>query len=122
MAAYGKRWQLRPASTQEANCKHFIVVSTCAGNQLASMKSETAGKLDGVHSNSRPIIVDLGKIGGKKVKQLKKGEGIYIDEVLPAVEQVRASLAKVDEKDATTVVVLYERKRKTLNLFPGLLR
>lgn len=86
------------------------------------MKSETAGKLDGVHSNLRPIIVDLGKIGGKKVKQLKKGEGIYIDEVLPAVEQVRASLAKVDEKDGATVVVLYERKRKTLNLFPGLLR
>jgi len=87
------------------------------------MKSETAGKLDGVSSNQRPIIVDLGKIGGKKVKQLKKGEGIYIEEVLPAVQQVRASLSKAEaDKEGATIVVLYERKRKGLDLFPGLLR
>jgi hypothetical protein len=86
------------------------------------MKSETSSAAETGNSNARPIIVDLGKIGGKKAKELKKGEGIYLEEVVPAVEQVRTSLSKADSgKDVVTVVVIYEKKSKHLRLFPGLL-
>jgi hypothetical protein len=71
-------------------------------------------------SQVSPIIVDLGKIGGKKVKQLKKGQGVFLEEVIPAVQQVRTSLGH-DASDPSLpfVVVLFERKRnKFKSLFP----
>lgn len=87
------------------------------------MKNESAGKLEEGRAIGPPIIVDLGKIGRKKAKQLKRGDGIYLEEVVPAVEQVRASLPKADsDKEVVTVVVLYERKPKYPALFPNLLR
>jgi hypothetical protein len=66
-----------------------------------------------------PLIVDLGKISRKKAKQLKKGKGLYLEEVLPAVERIKASLGKTNGDGALpTVVVLYEKKRpKTKGLF-----
>lgn len=70
-----------------------------------------------------PIIIDLGKLGPKKVKQLKKGQGPYQDEVLPAIEKVGAELQKETEgKEILPVVVLYRKKGKrtklpTLKLF-----
>lgn len=66
-----------------------------------------------------PFIVDLGKISKKKAKQLKKGKGLYLEEVLPAVERVKASLGNANGNGALpTVVVLYEKKRpKAKGLF-----
>jgi len=68
-------------------------------------------------SKVRPLIVDLGKVGGKKIKALKKGEGIFTTQVEPAISQVRAQLAgQLDGKEVLPVVVIYEKKpkRKTL--------
>ena len=66
-----------------------------------------------------PVIVDLGKISRKKAKQLKKGRGPYVDEVLPAIGRVKAGLGKEDGGvTGPTVVVLYEKKRpKAKGLF-----
>jgi len=66
-----------------------------------------------------PIIIDLGKIGRKKAKELKKGEGPYLDEVEPAIAQIKAELgAKVAGKEILPIVVLYEKKPR--KVFPGL--
>jgi hypothetical protein len=67
-----------------------------------------------------PIIVDLGKIGHEKAKKLKKGEGVFLEEVLPAVDQVRTSLGHAPlDTSLPFVVVIYERKSKKLKgLFP----
>jgi hypothetical protein len=67
-----------------------------------------------------PIIVDLGKIGNAKVKDLKKGQGVFLEEVLPAVDQVRTSLGHAPiDPNLPFVVVIYERKSKKLKgLFP----
>jgi hypothetical protein len=75
---------------------------------------------DAVSGEVSPIIVDLGKIGGKKVKQLKKGEGVFLEEVIPAVHQVRTSLGHAaTDPTVPFVVVIYERKRNNLkSLFP----
>lgn len=64
-----------------------------------------------------PVIIDLGKIRAKKVKQLKKGQGPYLDEVMPAIEQVKAELGKeIDGKEILPVIVLYRRRPKRAKL------
>jgi hypothetical protein len=64
-----------------------------------------------------PLIVDLGKLRPKKVKQLKKGSGPYLDGVLPAIAQVRAEAGKRFEgKEIVPVVIIYEKKRKRRTL------
>lgn len=69
------------------------------------------------NSKTRPLIVDLGKTGGKKIKALKKGEGIYITQVEPAIAQVRAQLAgQLEGKEILPVVVIYEKKQKRKTL------
>ena len=73
-------------------------------------KSSAAPKL-------RPLIVDLGKTSGKKIKALKKGEGIFTTEVEPAIAQVRAQLAgQLEGKELLPVVVIYEKKPKRQTL------
>jgi hypothetical protein len=76
--------------------------------------------VSGETSHMSPIIVDLGKIGGKKVKELKKGQGVFLDEVIPAVNQVRTSLGHAaTDPTVPFVVVIFERKQNKLkSLFP----
>lgn len=70
-----------------------------------------------------PLIIDMGKVRPKKIKQLKKGKGPYLDEVMPAIDQVKAELGTEmgNGRDVLPVIVLYEKKAKkikapTLNL------
>jgi hypothetical protein len=73
-----------------------------------------------------PIVIDLGKHGRKKLKQLKAGGGPLLEEVLESLHQVRASLGPGDSRALLPVVVLFERKprkprkagRNTLRLLP----
>ncbi len=63
------------------------------------------------------IIVDLGKIGRKKVKMLKRGEGVCIEQVEAAISQVKAGLADgATPKELVTVVVLYQKKPRKRKL------
>lgn len=66
-----------------------------------------------------PVIIDLGKLSRKKAKQLKKGKGPYVEEVLPAIERVKASLGSSNGGgDSPAIVVLFEKKRpKVKSLF-----
>jgi hypothetical protein len=60
-----------------------------------------------------PLIIDLGKIRSKKVKELKKGEGPYLEEVLPAINQIKAELhPEIEGKEIMPVIVLYQKKSK----------
>lgn len=64
-----------------------------------------------------PIIIDVGKVKSKRVKQLKRGSGPLADEVLAAIQQSHGP-------NAVPVVVLYQerpkRKSKKLGLVPFL--
>lgn len=65
-----------------------------------------------------PVIIDLGKLSRKKAKQLKKGKGPYLEEVLPAIERVKAGLGSNGGSDSPAIVVLFEKKRpKMKSLF-----
>ena len=65
-----------------------------------------------------PVIIDLGRKNRKRVRELKKGEGIYQSEVLPTIDEVIAGLPAEDKgKAVVPVVVIYEKKprrKKTL--------
>lgn len=60
-----------------------------------------------------PVVVDLGKVGRKQIKRLKRGEGKLADEVLDVMDEVVATLGS-DLEGATLVplVMIYQRKRK----------
>jgi hypothetical protein len=72
---------------------------------------------DDTSSTTRPVIVDLGKKSRKAIKRLKKGTGDTMLEVEAAVRQVRARLSEADKlKPAIPIVIIYERKGKSLSL------
>lgn len=68
-------------------------------------------------ATTMPVIIDLGKISRKRAKQLKRGEGPFLDEVEPAIAQFKADLTgKASGKEILTVVVLYQKKPRRASL------
>jgi Family of unknown function (DUF6200) len=68
-----------------------------------------------------PIVLDLGKVKPKRIKQLRRGEGRLAEEVRQAVEKVRDGLgAEGDGKVLVPVVVLYRKKPRRASLPFGL--
>ncbi len=60
-----------------------------------------------------PIVVDLGKRKGKRLKQLKRGEGQLLGEVQEALDDIRRNLgAEAADKELVPVVVIYKKKAK----------
>lgn len=60
-----------------------------------------------------PVVVDLGKVKRKRVKQLKRGEGRLADEVLEVLDEVVEELGTdLDGATLVPVVMIYERKPK----------
>jgi Family of unknown function (DUF6200) len=60
-----------------------------------------------------PIVVDLGKRRRKRIKELKRGGGMLMEEVAEALEQVRAALGEAGRgRVLVPVVFLYRQKRR----------
>jgi hypothetical protein len=60
-----------------------------------------------------PVILDLGKKKRKAIKDLKKGRGKLVDEVMEAVSRLEASLGEeANGKTILPVVVLYKEKKR----------
>ncbi|WP_338865227.1 hypothetical protein [Myxococcus stipitatus] len=60
-----------------------------------------------------PIVIDMGKLRRKKVKELKKGEGALMLEVGDALNEVRDQLGEeVRGKQLVPVVLIYRKKSK----------
>ena len=66
-----------------------------------------------------PIIVSLGKKKRKAIKQLKRGKGSAMTEVMDVIDQVQETLgAQAEGKILVPVVVIYQRKpRRFRGLF-----
>jgi len=87
------------------------------GIRIFSM-TVSASKSHSESAKVRPIIIDLGRTSGKKVKQLKRGEGIYHTEVESAIAQVQSQLgSELDGKELLPVVIIYEKKPKRKTIF-----
>jgi len=62
-----------------------------------------------------PIILSLGKKKNKAMKQLKRGKGSAMDEVMGVVEQVQANLGdQAAGKLILPVVVIYRKKERRI--------
>ena len=59
-----------------------------------------------------PIIIDLGTIGKKKVRQFKEGRGEIAAEVQQILNETRANLgADAAGKELVPIVLVYKQKR-----------
>jgi uncharacterized protein Yka (UPF0111/DUF47 family) len=60
-----------------------------------------------------PIIISLGKKKKKAIKQLKRGKGGAMNEVMDVVEQVQENLGdQVAGKIIVPIVVIYRKKQR----------
>ena len=60
-----------------------------------------------------PVLVDLGKIKGKSVRQFKEGRGELVGEVQQVLADVRQSLGpEATTKELVPIVLVYRKKRK----------
>jgi hypothetical protein len=60
-----------------------------------------------------PLIIDLGKVKPKKIKQLKKSTGPLIAEIEDAIDETLERLGKdADGKEILPVVVIVQKKAK----------
>ena len=70
------------------------------------MAQQTSG------TGTPPIIVDLGKIGKKKVRQFKEGRGEIAAEVQQILNETRGTLgADAAGKELVPIVLVYKQKR-----------
>jgi len=60
-----------------------------------------------------PVVIDLGKTKSSKIKDLKRGGGKLMQEILEATEQAKTSFGAASEnKEFVPVVLIYKKKRK----------
>jgi hypothetical protein len=60
-----------------------------------------------------PVVVDLGKVKNKRIKQLKRGEGPLLEELDDVVAAIEEELAdEIGDRAVLPVVVLYRKKEK----------
>jgi len=83
---------------------------------LDTLTSTTAGPQVMPYTRSEitaPVIVSLGRQKKKALKQLKRGKGRAMDEVMDAVAQVQANLGEQTAgKIILPVVVIYRLKQR----------
>ncbi|HEX3554757.1 MAG TPA: hypothetical protein VIA62_16155 [Thermoanaerobaculia bacterium] len=72
------------------------------------MAQRTAGR-----EGLAPVLLDLGKIKGKTVRQFKEGRGRLADEIQQVVAEVRQDLGpEAASKELVPIVVVYRKKRR----------
>lgn len=70
---------------------------------------------------STPVVVDLGKVRKKRIKQLKKGRGKLFADVSETVDEVIEGLgADASGKEIVPIVVVYKQKSKKRRKRAGL--
>ena len=84
---------------------------------VTAVPSVTVGET--VRSDSKaPVIIDLGKHGRKKVKDLRKGTGRLAEEVNSCLAELR--MQGTVSSNAQTVVVIVRQRRRRNKALKGL--
>lgn len=64
-------------------------------------------------TDARPILIDLGKIKGKVVRQFREGRGELVGEVQQVLAETRKNLgAEAAGKELVPIVLVYKKKAK----------
>jgi uncharacterized protein DUF6200 len=67
----------------------------------------------GTTAAAAPIVVDLGKHGRKRVKQLREGKGPLLAEIAHCIEELQAA-GTVGVSAQPVVVIVRQKRRKRL--------
>ena len=60
-----------------------------------------------------PVVIDLGKVGRRRIRKLKKGRGRLVDEVHEVADLVREELGEeLAGREILPVVLIYRKKRR----------
>ena len=63
--------------------------------------------------DARPILIDLGKIKGKVVRQFREGRGELVGEIQHVLAETRKNLgAEAAGKELVPIVLVYKKKAK----------
>ena len=65
-----------------------------------------------------PVVLDLGKHRRKRVKQLRRGEGKLMTDILDAIEELKLA-GTLTATAQPVVIVVQQRRRKMKSLIPG---
>lgn len=84
---------------------------------MNNASNPSSDMLESSYENTPPLIIDLGKQGRNKIKQLKKGEGPLADEVQATIDEVKARAGDRVPGNAWPVIIVYEKKPKN-SFFP----
>lgn len=87
------------------------VVVTGAGLAVPAGLGQPAGA-EPMAAEAQPIVVDMGKARPKRLKELKRGEGVLAQEVREALEQIRATAGGDPNVEFVPVVVIYRKARR----------
>ena len=66
----------------------------------------------------KPVVIDLGKTKAKRIKDLKRGGGRLMQEVMEATNQIRASFGEqATNVEFIPIVLVYKKKSRRRNPF-----
>jgi hypothetical protein len=65
-----------------------------------------------------PIVLDLGKQRRKRVKELRRGEGKLMAEIIDALEELKLA-GTLAASAQPVVIVVQQKRRKMKSLLPG---
>ena len=78
----------------------------------------TETKSTAASTQPTPVVLDLGKHRRKRVKELRRGEGKLMADIIDAIEELR--IAGTLSASAQPVVIVVEQKRpRVKSLIPG---
>jgi hypothetical protein len=65
-----------------------------------------------------PVVLDLGKQRRKRVKELRRGEGKLMADIIDALDELRTA-GTLSANAQPVVVVVQQKRRKMKSLIPG---
>jgi hypothetical protein len=68
-----------------------------------------------------PVIVDLGRQNRRRIRDLKKREGVLMRDVAKTVSELRAESPELADKELVPVVLIYQKKlrrKRMMGLLP----
>ncbi|MEP5154596.1 hypothetical protein [Planktotalea sp.] len=83
-------------------------------NSGASKGTTAAG------SQTVPVVIDLGKYSRNRVKKLRKGSGVILEDAGEAIAELQAD-GKIDAKCQPVVLIVREKPKSGKKKFKGVL-
>jgi hypothetical protein len=93
-------------------------MATSQGAIMSKIDPSSKPVGEAVHDPSAPLLLDLGRQKRKAVKQLRRGTGTLLDDVLRTIEELKT--VGTISHTAQPVIIVIKEKPTVRSLFPML--